>query len=96
MNLYIFNETRRGAVYGVGTYISELTGALQTKGIKVCVINLFSEVLQVYREEMNGIDYWHFPSPIQEQRTFDIEKQRALYFRNVVICFNCTYKIEKK
>lgn len=57
MNLYIFNKTRRGAVYGVGTYISELTGALQTKGIKVCVINLFSEVLQVYKEEMNGIGY---------------------------------------
>ena len=96
MNLYIFNETRRGAVYGVGTYISELTGALQTKGIKICVINLFSEVLQVYREEMNGIDYWHFPSPIQEQRTFDIEKQRALYFRNVVYLLQLHIQDRKK
>lgn len=84
MNLYIFNETRRGAVYGVGTYIKELTGALQTNDMNVCVINLFSETPCVYREEVDGIAYWHFPSPIQEQRTLDIEKQRALYFRNVV------------
>lgn len=84
MNLYIFNETRRGAVYGIGTYISELTGALQTSGIKICVVNLFSDAFKIYREEMNGIDYWYFPLPIQEQRTLDIQKQRALYFRNVV------------
>ena len=23
MNLYIFNETRRGAIFGIGTYIRE-------------------------------------------------------------------------
>lgn len=84
MNLYIFNETRRGAVYGVGTYINELTGALQAREIKVCVVNLFSDVLHVCKEEMKGISYWNFPSPIEEQRTLDIEEQRMLYFRNVV------------
>jgi hypothetical protein len=33
MNLHIFNETRRGAVYGVGTYIRELTAVLKGSGI---------------------------------------------------------------
>lgn len=42
MNLYIFNETRRGAVFGVGTYIRELTFALQNRSLHICIINLLS------------------------------------------------------
>ncbi len=29
MNLYIFNETRRGAIFGIGTYIRELVNCLK-------------------------------------------------------------------
>ena len=43
MNLYIFNETRRGAVFGVGTYIRELTFALQNRSLHICIMKLRKE-----------------------------------------------------
>jgi len=84
MNLYIFNETRRGAVYGVGTYISELTVALKGSEINICVVNLLSDKPQIQYEDVDGIRYWCFPAPIQEQWTSVNQKQRELYLRNVV------------
>jgi glycosyltransferase len=82
MNLYIFNETRIGAVYGVGTYIQELTAALKNSDINVCVINLMSEKPQILTEEIDGIKYWDFPLPVQW--TTSNEEQWDLYHRNVV------------
>lgn len=84
MNLYIFNEHRRGALYGVGTYIKELTTALRNFEINSCVVNLISDKPQVCTEEVEGIQYWHIPSPISEPRTSDHQQQRKLYFRNIV------------
>ena len=84
MNLYIFNETRRGAVFGVGTYIRELTFALQNRSLHICIINLLSDKPYIQMEKIENIEHWYFPSPIPEQRTSDSQKQRALYFRNVV------------
>lgn len=84
MSLHIFNETRRGAVYGVGTYIRELTAALRNSDIHVNVVNLFSEKPHIQTEDVNGIRYWHFPAPELEQQTYDLQKQRNLYSRNIV------------
>ena len=84
MNLYIFNQTRRGAVFGVGTYIRELTAVLKENDINVCVINLISEKPQIQTEKIDGIKYWDFPSAIFDQRTTSNEKQWELYFRNIV------------
>ena len=84
MNLYIFNETRRGAVYGVGTYIRELTDALKNSHINVCVINLMSDKPQIQMEEVDGVGHWYFPAPKSERRTMDYQKQRELYHYNVV------------
>ena len=84
MNLYIFNETRRGAEYGVGTYIRELIGALKDGGIHICVVNLTSDKPQIQTEEIDGIRHWYFPKVIANQRTIDNQKQWELYFRNVV------------
>ena len=85
MNLYIFNETaRRGAVFGVGTYMRELTAALKDSYINVCVVNLMSDKPQILIEEIDGIKYWYLPAPVPEQQPIDYQKQRELYFRNVV------------
>ena len=84
MNLYIFNEKRRGGVFGVGTYILELVNTLKGSDINICVINLFSGKPQIQTEEIDGIWHWHFPAPIQEQQTLESSKQRALYLQNVV------------
>jgi glycosyltransferase len=95
MNLYIFNETRRGAIYGVGTYIRELTAALKDSGINVCVVNLTAEKPQIQTEEIDGIKHWYFPSVISDQRTTDSQKQWELYFRNVVYLLRLHMKDQK-
>ena len=84
MNLYVFNETRPAAVYGVGTYIRELTEALRHSSLNVCIVNLKSDILQIQFEEIDGIRYWHFPKQLTEQRTIDYQKQIELYFRSIV------------
>lgn len=71
MNLYIFDETRRGAVFGVGTYIQELNIALKNSDINICVVHLISTKPQIQIEEIDGIKHLYFPAPIQEQRTLD-------------------------
>lgn len=84
MNLYIFSETRRGSVYGVGTYIRELTSTLKNSSANICVVYLTSEKPQIQSEEIDGIKHWYFPSVISEQRTTSNEKQWELYYRNIV------------
>lgn len=83
MNLYIFNETRRGAVYGVGTYIRELTNALKNKDINIYAVNLLSDKPQIQIDETDGIKQWYFPALIPEQQTIADKEQRSLYFHNV-------------
>ncbi len=82
MNLYIFNETRLGAVYGVGTYIRELTTVLKNSNIQICVINLTSEKPQIQTEVIDGVRYWNFPLPIEW--TSSSEEHWDLYHRNMV------------
>ena len=84
MNLYIFNETRPAAIFGVGTYIRELTMALRHSNINVNIVNLKLEKPQIPIDEIEGIRYWYFPAPIPEQRTIDYQTQMKLYHRNIV------------
>jgi glycosyltransferase len=84
MNLYILNEIRRGSIYGIGTYIRELTAALKDSDINICVVNLTSDKPQIQTEQTDGIRHWHFPLAIPDQRTTSNQKQCELYFRNVV------------
>jgi glycosyltransferase len=93
MNLYIFNEPSRGAVYGVGTYIRELTAALKNSDINVCVVNLISKKPQIQTEEIDGIKHWDFPSPVQWTRSD--EEQWDLYHRNVVYLLQLHIKDKK-
>ena len=84
MNLYIFNQTRRGSVFGVGTYIRELTAALKGCDINVYVVNLISEKCQIQVEQIDGTENWYFPPAIADQRTSSDQEQWALYYRNIV------------
>lgn len=84
MNLYIFNETRRGAVFGIGTYIRELMAALKYSDVRICVVNLLSEKSQITREEVDDIRYWYFPEPIPDTRASEPSEQRQMYFHNIV------------
>lgn len=95
MNLYIFSQTCRGAVFGVGTYIRELVATLKDSDINVCVVNLLSEKHQIQTEQKDGMEYWHFPSIISDQRTIDDQKQWELYYRNVVYLLQLHIKDKK-
>ncbi len=93
MNLYLLNETRLGAVYGIGTYIRELTTALKNSDIHVCIVNLTSEKSQIEIEEIDGIKHWYFPLPVQWRS--NSEEQWDLYHRNVVYLFQLHIKDKK-
>ena len=94
MNLYIFNKSSPAAVFGIGTYMRELTESLRCNNINVCVVNIWSDKPQIQFEEINGIRHWYFPEPLRERRTIDQQKQLELYHRNVVYLLQL--KIEDK
>ena len=82
MNLYIFHTSSEAAVYGIGTYIRELTTALRRSQVKVCVVNLRAHIPQMRMEETSdGIKRWYFPEPIEQMAT---DHQSDLYYRNIV------------
>lgn len=95
MNLYIFNQTRRGSVFGVGTYIRELTAALKGCDINVYVVNLISEKCQIQVEQIDGTENWYFPPAIADQRTSSDQEQWALYYRNIVYLLQLHIKDKK-
>lgn len=84
INLYVFNETRRGAVYGVGTYVRELITVLKKSDISVCVINIASDKTQIETEEIDGVSHWYIPRLVQDQRSIDSHEITKLYYRNIV------------
>lgn len=93
MNLYIFNETRQGSVFGVGTYIRELTASLKNSDIRVCVVNINTSYPQIKTEETDGILNLYFPSPIQWSK--ELPEQWDLYHRNVVYWLQLHIKDKK-
>ena len=85
MNLYIFCESNRSTVYGIGTYIRELSAALKESDINVCVIYLYTDKPDMETDEKtDGISYWYIPSPVNSILSNDRDRQRALYYRNVL------------
>ncbi len=95
MNLYIFNQTRRGSVFGVGTYIRELTTVLKNHGINLCVVNLISEKPQIETKQVDGIEHLFLPLAISDHRTISNKKQWELYYRNVVYILQLYIKDKK-
>ncbi|MCC8095571.1 MAG: hypothetical protein LIP05_09515 [Tannerellaceae bacterium] len=74
MNLYIFNKTSLGAVYGIGTYIRELVFVMKMNNVNVYVVTLYSDRLQIQMEEIDGINHWFFPVPAIPQGNMDDHK----------------------
>ena len=83
MNLYILNESNRAAVYGIGTYVRELTSSLKNSDMSICMVNLTSDVPQIQTETIDGIRHLYFPKPISKIPDTD-KKNTELYYRNIV------------
>ena len=84
MNLYIFSKNCRGAIFGVGTYIRELTFALKNNDIHISVVNLLSDRPQIEIAEIEGIIHWYIPKPLSKHWSVDDKEQWRLYFHNFV------------
>ncbi|MDR1183018.1 MAG: TIGR04157 family glycosyltransferase [Bacteroidales bacterium] len=83
IKLYIFNETSRAAVYGIGTYINELVQCLKDENININVIKLNdTDIDEFCMEDKEGVKYWIIPA--SKYRNSDYEKQQRLYYQSVV------------
>ncbi len=84
INLYIINQTSRAAIYGIGTYISELTASLKDSNVNIYVVHLRSNKPEKKPEEIGSIQHFHIPAPINRNTLLDWGQQNDLYYRNVV------------
>jgi glycosyltransferase len=83
VNLYIFNETSRAAVYGIGTYINELTLCLKdVPSINLNIVKLNDECKEFTIETSERTTYWKIPG--SRYYGNDYEKQHKLYYQSVV------------
>ena len=80
IKLFIFNQSSSAAVFGIGTYIRELTTALEGCDINVSIIHLLSDKSDVETEEIDGVRQWYIPSPIT---IITNEVQKDCYYRNI-------------
>lgn len=96
MNLYIFNESSRAAVYGIGTYIRELTSALKDSDINVCVVHLRSDQAEKEPEVTDGIRHFYIPAPVNQNTSLTRNRQSELYYLNVVYLLRLQIKNTEK
>jgi glycosyltransferase len=88
MNLYLFNANDSAATYGIGTYLNELTLALDGSGINVHIVHLHSvrTEFEIVRKDMltNQVENWYVPE-ICNDNTFSGSVQKLEdYYRNVI------------
>jgi glycosyltransferase len=82
-NLYIIdNKASRSSVYGIGSYIDELSKSLRQSDMRVCLIHLNSDICRFFQEVDNGVAHWHIPCPKIKYK--DEDKHNNLYFKNAV------------
>jgi len=85
INLYIFDETSRAAVFGIGSYIRELSAVLKDSKINVCIVHLRSQLPDVEHQiDENNIQHFHIPAAIIHNQSLDWNQQTQLYYQNVV------------
>ena len=84
MNLYLFNANDSAAVYGIGTYLKELTSVLEGTAINVHIIHLHSVRPEFEIEKTNTAENWYIPE-VRNFHTFSgtIRKMED-YYLNVI------------
>ena len=84
VNLIIFNDTRRAATYGVGTYIRELITSMENSDVRIIIVHLHSEKPDIEKEEQNLVHCIYIPPPINFHAVFDWNYKIDWYYKNVV------------
>ena len=84
MNLYLFNAPDSAAIYGIGTYLKELTHALEGSGINVHIVHLHSARIEFEIVQEKNFENWYVPEVFYHD-TFNGSMQMLDdYCRNVV------------
>jgi glycosyltransferase len=82
-NIYIINNEFCGAsVYGIGTYIKELTGGLAKHHVRVHLIHLNTGQHKVVVENRDAVEHIYIPAPKIKYK--EKLKHNRLYFQNAV------------
>ena len=81
MNLYLFNDNDSAAIYGIGTYLNELSYALKDSGVNIHIVNLRSVSRKFEIIKVNQIEYWNIPEVGNYNLSIESTEN---YFRNVV------------
>jgi glycosyltransferase len=86
--IYIFNEGSIASVYGIGTYIRQLTECLKHQpDISLNVVHLYSDEKDLKIIELGGVCTYYFPNI---QFPFKSKFNRARYYRN------CCYLLKER
>jgi len=105
MNLYLFSDNDVAARFGIGTYLKEMTHALEGTSIHVHIVHLHSArpefiieksrlfLRQNDRSLLTGqVENWYIPE-VRNQNTFDGTIQKVEdYFRNVIYLLRLNIK----
>ena len=90
-HLYIFNERSRAAVYGIGSYIQQLTDCLGSReDLSVHLVQLNSDKKEITVENETGYDIYHFPCLAES--LYVTSEQR--YYRNILYLLSPYIKLD--
>jgi len=95
MNLYLFNDTDSAAVYGIGTYLRELTYALEDTDINVHIVHLHSVRPKFQIINTDNVENWYIPEVRYENASIDAIQEIEDYYQNVVYLFRLHIKDTK-
>lgn len=84
MNLFLFNDNDRAVVYGIGTYLRELTHALENSTINIHIVHLYANCRKFEIIETNQVKNWYIPEVHYDNTYMDGLQKIENYYRNVV------------
>ena len=84
MNLYLFNANDSAATYGIGSYLRELTRALEGADINIRIVHLHAARPEFEIVKTGRVENWYVPE-VRHRNTFSGSVQKLEdYYHNVV------------
>lgn len=93
-HVYLFDETSRAFVYGIGTYIRQMIDSLKDRDELVLhAVHIGGDIKDFEIKKMDGYDLYNIPHlSIPWQGSLERYQRNISYF----ICLNCEYSKEDK
>ena len=90
MNLYLFNANDTAAIYGIGTYLRELTYALIDTAINIHIVHLHSVHSEFEIIKTDQVENWYIPE-VRNDNTFSGPAQKVEGYLWYVIDLLCLH-----